>query len=204
MFSATHKMIADIVYAHIEKELGVKLDHKAFRRGSIAPDIRLSMRMIKHTRKGSYELVKKIGNDLILLDTPVSKAEMKMFSYKLGIIIHFLCDYFCTPHNDEKYKNLVKHLRYENKLRKFAFEPVSWNIPALKQAVLDSMWKCSNFEKIITDKSDEYRNCSTSFYNDLEFALIVSTITTLNIVRMSQVRSNSRNCGMADLKLIPV
>lgn len=204
MFSATHKMVADIVYAHIERELGVKLNHKAFRYGSIAPDIRLSMRVIKHTRKGSFELVKKLGNDLILLETPVSKTEMKLFSYKLGIIIHFLCDYFCTPHNDARYKNLIKHLRYENKLRKLAYNSKNWNLPAVNQAVLDCMWKGSNFENIINEKSHEYRNSNASYYTDLEYALVVSTIATLNIVRRSQAHSNSQNCGMPDMELIPV
>jgi hypothetical protein len=204
MFSATHKMIADIVYAHIERELGVKLDHKAFRNGSVAPDIRFSMRVIKHTRKGSFELVKRIGNDLILLETPVTKAEMKMFSYKLGIIMHFLCDYFCTPHNDIRYKNLIKHLRYENKLKKLAYHSGSWNMSAVNQAVLECMWKRSDFERIILEKSDEYRNTDASFYKDLEFALVVSTITTLNIVRLSQARSGSQNCGMSEMELIPV
>jgi hypothetical protein len=197
-------MVADIVHTHIERELGVKLDHKAFRHGSIAPDIRLSMRVIKHTRKGSFELVKKLGNDLILLETPVSQTEMKLFSYKLGIITHFLCDYFCTPHNDVRYKNLIRHLRYENKLRKLAYDTESWNMQALNQAVLNNMWKRSSFEKIIAEKSDEYRKSDASYYNDLEFALVVSTITTLSIVRMSQARSDSKNFGMSDMKLIPV
>lgn len=204
MFSATHKMIADIVYWHVSKELGVKLDRRAFRYGCIAPDIKFGMRIIKHTRKGSYELVKKIGQSLILSNIPVTHAEMKNFSYKLGIINHFLCDYFCTPHNDERYKNIVKHLIYENKLKLYAMKKEDWNIPSVCSAVRSIMWENSSFEKIIQDKTKEYNNITSSFHNDMEFALIVSVVASLNIVKLSLDGSNLKDFEISGMRLIPV
>jgi len=204
MYSATHKMIAAIVHGHIQDELGVSLDLKAFKSGSIAPDIRLSMRTIKHNRKGSYDLVRSIGNGLIDNDYSTEEISMKEFSYKLGIIIHFVCDYFCTPHNNEKYKNIVKHLTYEKRLESFAFKKADWNIPSLNEAIVNNLWKVSSFEEVIMDKSKEYYETSkTSFSNDMEFAITVSTLTTLIIVRKALVFNRSNNIGVTGIKFMP-
>lgn len=202
MYSATHKMIAAIVHEHIQDELGVTLDLKAFKSGSIAPDIRPSMRTIKHTRKGSYELVRNLGNRLIDNEYSSTELSMKEFSYKLGIIIHFVCDYFCTPHNNEKYKNIVKHLTYEKRLESFAFRKDDWNIPSLNEAIVNNLWKVTSFEKVIMDKSKEYYESSESFYNDMEFAITVSTLTTLIIVRKALVFNRS-NINVTGIKFMP-
>lgn len=203
MFGATHKLVANIVYEHIKNELGVCLDLKSFKNGSIAPDIRLSMRTIKHTRKGSFELVKEIGNGLIELDNPYLAINMKRFSYNLGIIIHFLCDYFCTPHNYDEYKNIIKHLRYENKLRKFAHRNDDWNFPKLIEAIDSSDWKSSTFEQIVMDKTLEYRETDRSLINDMEFAVTVSTIATLIIVRTSLANARHKNFGIPSVNFSP-
>jgi len=203
MFSATHKMIAELVCDHIHDELGVTLDLKAFRFGSIAPDLKPSMRTIKHTRNGSFDLVKEIGNALIEIKNPITQISMKDFSYKLGVIIHFVCDYFCTPHNDRKYKNIIKHLRYEKGLEKYAFKRKNWNVPALNNAIVNNMWKNTSFEQIIVDKTKEYNNTSASFYSDMEFAIIVSTMATLNIVKQSLAYNRANKFGIADIHFLP-
>ena len=43
----------------------------------------------------------------------------KEFSRKLGMIMHYISDYFCRAHNTEYYrKNIVAHLKYEKRLAK--------------------------------------------------------------------------------------
>lgn len=203
MFSATHKMIAEIVCDHIHDELGVTLDFKAFRYGSIAPDLKLSMRTIKHTRKGSFGLVKELGNGLIEMKSPIKKMSMRDFSYKLGVIIHFVCDYFCTPHNDRKYKNIIRHLRYEKRLERYALKRRDWNIPTLNEAIVNNMWKDSSFEQIIVDKTKEYHDTSASFYSDMEFAIIVSTMAALNIVKTSLANNRVNEFDITGINFMP-
>jgi hypothetical protein len=114
-----------------------------------------------------------------------------------------VCDYFCTPHNNEKYKNIIKHLTYEKRLERFALKKEDWNIPTLNEAIVNNLWKVSSFEKVIMDKSEEYYETSESFYNDMEFAITVSTLTTLIIVRKALAFNRSNNIGVTGIKFMP-
>jgi hypothetical protein len=51
---------------------------------------------------------------------PRSPQELLYYSIELGIITHYVCDYFCQPHHNSTAGRAWDHARYENQLaRKF-------------------------------------------------------------------------------------
>jgi hypothetical protein len=116
MFAATHKLIASKVYEEVEFQYGFMLDSRSFLFGSIAPDLYPSMLLMDHDTTGSIGLVHEYIDILSNGNLPETQKEVREFSFRLGVVIHFVSDYFCRAHNDKRYKNMLLHFIYEGKL----------------------------------------------------------------------------------------
>ena len=66
---------------------------------------------------------------------PESLNQVKFFSNELGVILHYLTDYFCSPHNDRLMDKMPAHFIYElnldNELRKYLKTPNLLPVPNL-------------------------------------------------------------------------
>lgn len=189
MFSATHKQIAAKVFEELKSELDVVLDYDSLLFGSIAPDIYPSMLLMSHWKEGSIDLVHKHIDWLTANMLPDSSKSMEKFSFRLGIVIHFISDYFCKAHNEKRYNNLLIHFVYENKLRIY-FEK------RLKESTNSDIIKVTNW-KMITDIKDyieikikEYNSLKRSLINDFTYSLNVSTAVALSILAICMANSN--------------
>ena len=94
---------------------------------------------------------------------------LNKFNQELGVICHFLCDYFCVPHNQRwefKTPTIVKdHLLYEKDLNKFLKD---FTI----KSNLEPDLSLANIEKFILNCQKEYES-TTSFENDLVFSYFI-------------------------------
>lgn len=109
MVLGTHKIIANIVYKHILNKLNFKLDLQTFTYGNIQPDFDRSYIDCDHTLEDSLQLINYNTEELIK-----SEVSIKEFSLALGIICHFVCDYFCLHHTKAYWKkDAVLHAVYE-------------------------------------------------------------------------------------------
>ena len=82
--------------------------------GSIAPDLTIMCLLKPHQFKSrSYDILERISS----LD--FSNKDW-LFYYKVGVISHFMADFFTAPHNREGVKGFcMKHRGYEVDLDKF-------------------------------------------------------------------------------------
>lgn len=88
---------------------------KAFYLGSILPDLNPAMVAAPHEYETSYENLKEDIREL----TEGWRAEYspRAFWRKLGIIMHYLADYFTFPHNVSFDGSLKDHCIYEGELK---------------------------------------------------------------------------------------
>lgn len=84
---------------------------KEFILGNIMPDINLFTYLRGHTYKASIDML--YNNTKSLIDNKVWNR--KSF-YNLGIILHYVADYFTFPHNANFTGTLKEHCAYERKL----------------------------------------------------------------------------------------
>jgi hypothetical protein len=100
------------VYEHVLKRTNFKLDYQAFAYGNIKPDLDKSCISCWHTFEDSVDVINDYAEELI-----ESKVSVREFSEALGIICHFVCDYFCLHHGRRYWKrDPVAHGIYEVKL----------------------------------------------------------------------------------------
>ena len=99
-----HHKIGKTVCSEL-KELGCKINEKLFLLGNIFPDLIQSYIWRRHEYQHSREYVKRKLDML--------KKRPVLFSFHLGILTHYISDYFCYPHSAIYDRGLVHHIIYE-------------------------------------------------------------------------------------------
>lgn len=114
MWIQTHYYLAKQIHSYIKEKYSLDLRLDLLQYGSIKPDIHWSYRDIAHYyQEGHSYWLEEVGQ---LLKDP-KYQNIKDFSQKLGIVLHFTADFFTFAHNNEELeKNMLKHLAYELKL----------------------------------------------------------------------------------------
>lgn len=94
----------------------------------------------KHYMDESLEMILvKIRNLSALTENDINKwISISKFSQEVGVICHFLCDFFCIPHSErwEFKHSMNKHVRYEKDLAAAAKTVV---LPKKRTDILGSM-----------------------------------------------------------------
>ena len=194
----THKIVAKIVHDRIKEKYNVNLNLDKMLWGSIAPDILPYYKTKRHYFDESGDFIAREISKLIYFsrysysEGNESKLFINYMSKKLGIIMHYLCDFVCYPHAYRMtfMENLRKHVRYEQDLALYARE---------------NKFSEENFRNVIScedinffENSDiklekkvkaylikvieEYKDSNHSFDNDLNFALNLSTNISILVI----------------------
>lgn len=194
----THKIVAKIVHDRIKEKYNVNLNLDKMLWGSIAPDVLPYYKTKRHYFDESGDYIAREISKLIYFsrysysEGNESKLFINYMSKKLGIIMHYLCDFVCYPHAYRMtfIENLRKHVKYEQDLALYAREN-----KFLEESFRDVI-SCENinfFEDfdIKLEKKvkaylikviEEYKNSNHSFDNDLNFALNLSTNISILVI----------------------
>ncbi len=156
MYFYTHLYMAKVLYHYLSEE--VRLDQQAFSYGNIKPDLPSRTRE-HHTLDNCLITVCEKAKQLVEKDVSV-----KTFSVTLGEICHYVCDFCCYPHYNEKLHNQnLKHFIYELKLHrkllhdKYKLYP-NWKPPR------------KDIKSIILEMRDNYSSTSHCMQKDIDFA----------------------------------
>lgn len=128
----THKVMGENIIKYANSKSIYLINSSRFIWGNIKPDCVPKYTFMKHYFDESIDMV--VGKITYLSSLTLEDVYYKMtigkFSEELGVICHFLCDYFCAPHYyrwEFKSTSAVKHhMMYEKKLAKIAkqFRPM--------------------------------------------------------------------------------
>ncbi|NLX62561.1 MAG: zinc dependent phospholipase C family protein [Tissierellia bacterium] len=185
IFADTHKIIASNIFENIYQIYGIELDKKRLLKGSVAPDILPKYRFHKHYKDESLnyivnEIVKLIFISKALdFNEKIDPIRMKILSYNLGVISHYLSDFVCLPHAQRWtfYKNLMKHVNYETKLNEYApYHNFKKNIITVNDMDIFKTKKV-RLKPILKDYIEEVikeHSFYAGFKGDLDFALSLS------------------------------
>lgn len=171
MLMNTHTMLAkDFIY-NLDNNKKELINENHFIWGNIKPDCVSKYKLKKHYLDESLDMVvNKIQflSSLSLDDIYKNYSENK-FSQELGVVCHFLCDFFCVPHNKRwefKSANAMKeHVMYEKDLSRVAKE---FKIRKDIERSINSQ----EIRSYIIDLQKEYEK-EMEYNNDLDFAYYV-------------------------------
>jgi len=100
---------------------------KAFYIGSILPDLKPSFLTRRHNIEETFDiLINEIKR--ITVDYDFSKGINRYYAKHLGVITHYLADYFTFPHNSCYTGSMTDHVYYEKELKYRLREALSMEI----------------------------------------------------------------------------
>lgn len=127
LFVQTHNIMAHHISEHIKQDVNLNLDKYSFTWGNIKPDLFKSYIKDKHYMTESIDSVSNKILELSHLNPSniLSEKNFGKFSLHMGIICHYICDFFCLPHFKRwKYfeGETIEHFLYEKRLNTKAKE----------------------------------------------------------------------------------
>jgi hypothetical protein len=190
----SHLLISKIVYYYVLEQMNFKLDKHAFMYGNIKPDIKSEEIRYKHKFNDSIYYINAYCHKA--MKEPMSKKD---FSTALGVICHFVADYFCIYHS-EKYchKSIFKHLLYEIGLHLKL-------ITLLLIGKLKPLIRNFNNKKIIIillEMRSKYNKEEDSFEKDIIYSVSTAALVAKAIIASSEVYLNEKDeKGLCQYKL---
>lgn len=169
MKKSSHLRVANRVLERSGKKLRKKCK-VAFLFGNIAPDLYIIFKahMCGSTLKNVRYHIEKLS---ILED---KNKYSVMYYFRLGMIMHYICDYYCRAHNELSVVQAIKHKKYERGLGKYIKEHRN-----IKFKEFTSTNKERDILKIIESAHEEYvrgfSNKVHSYYKDLLMSLSVNS-----------------------------
>ncbi|ADK14643.1 MULTISPECIES: zinc dependent phospholipase C family protein [Clostridium] len=192
MITNTHLLISKIIYNYCGKKLNIKLNKWSFAYGNIKPDFVKDDSNYCHCISGSINMVREYSKQLIH-----NKMSIKKYSITLGMVCHFICDYFCLYHTEKyKNKNIFQHVIYEIVLH-FIF--IKLLICGKLKTIMNEDIVKKDVVLIINDVYQKYDKENKSFTKDINYAIsaaimVTETIVSSDRLEYNYVKNNSKVC----------
>lgn len=182
-------MIADKVHGFITSQYDIALDKSRFTFGNIKPDIFRNYITKRHKIKNSLWFVLREINKYEDL-----KKTIEQNPIHIGMINHFLSDFFCSPHYYKHLNpNLKKHLEYETKLHN-VFEEMDQFGELDMSRINNRPYSSTNYYQTIKQLEEEYTSVAPSIENDIIFSLRAPLTACTYIIE---------NCTLVSLEACP-
>lgn len=198
MLMNTHFIIAKSITDNIDPTKSFFFSENNFIYGNIKPDAISKYFLKKHYLNESFEMIKSKIEYLcsLTLDNISKYFSVSRISQEVGVICHFLCDFFCVAHSqrwnlNQSMDNMNKHIIYEKEL---AFTAKNTDLSKFKGDSIPN----GDFDKFFNKLYKEYLvnlNCK----NDLLFSTYVCNSVVNHI--LDSILSNTAksyvlvNCG---------
>lgn len=177
MLTISHISIAKNTLHFLEIHNLNILNYKSFVYGNIKPDCFFQKTPKKHLEIESLDfIIEEIKNFDYSCDN-------KSMSLKLGVICHYLCDFFCLPHFErwsacdisKKVIQTPRHLNYERLLNSYT-----------SCAVLDYN-EITDLRTFINNCKSEYIK-DKSYKNDIKYASMVCNSVMFHILEHTLIK----------------
>lgn len=170
MLIQSHLFLSKKIKEVINNNEEGNLKSASFKLGSILPDVSPQKRDLPHTIEASLPFLVKMTDESI----KVGKGDNELSSKNLGIITHFLADYFCYAHNNEDMR-LWEHFVYEQKLHKAL---------TTEKLIADDDFKIplTDIEEWVREKHNLYLSSTHTMNKDIFFIQNVCLNVTRTLV----------------------
>ena len=183
-----HMLMGENILKYSSCKYKDMINKKRFIWGNVKPDCVLKYKKMRHYHDESIDIIieKILYLSSLTLDEVYYSAAIAKFSEELGVVCHFLCDFFCAPHyyrwECKSTKVMKEHMLYEKRLA----QRTKTFIPLRKyEKNIDE----DNLKSFLEKLQIEYKGV-ISYNNDLSFAYYVCE-SVINMI-MKKVLKNKK------------
>jgi hypothetical protein len=187
MKSASHHAMGHLLYEALTKQ-GIQLDRELFVLGNLLPDYLPELILNPHfTLKCQREI--HIFTEA-LAGQPVTKGEQlpPEYALRLGILCHYLTDYFTFAHTPEFRLGLKEHSPYEQRLDDYFRDHYTTGECALAS---HSFTTCENARDVVKEiyrYKRDYRAQGCTLSRDVQFAYSACLGSMTQLLAVSEAR----------------
>lgn len=125
MNTNSHAHMAVLLHRRLKETCGINLPKRAFIVANCRPDYSIRYKKIPHYKKDMYQNIQAMVRDLAFCDK--SKLNAYLLANRLGVICHYICDFFCYAHTERFEGTMKDHFQYEAGLNGF-IKRYKWRI----------------------------------------------------------------------------
>ncbi|MGE5473820.1 MAG: zinc dependent phospholipase C family protein [Ignavibacteriales bacterium] len=190
MLYQSHLFFSKITYDNMLCNNHIKLSKSGFKYGNIKPDLLMNFKVIPHNFLYSAGFIIEQINLLIDETDSLDYLESSDFAIKLGVIDHYVSDFFCMPHNKGFVKiSFLAHVIYEKRLDSICKQIKKRK---LKKYLYKNMVNVDgNISDILQMRYDIYNKEEYSVLNDILFAIESSILVNNFVIKACISKINS-------------
>ena len=176
----SHITMGRYLYTYFTEQLGVELDKASFVSWNVLPDVAPSLLKLSHFKKDIYDLVMERAERLAREGDAMTLAE---YSKQLGILCHFMSDFFCYAHSESFDGSKIGHLKYEICMQFYGYR---------RRSMLHAVDLISNAAEVdrsaalyeqINELHDRYMEMTPSYGVDFVFSLTACVDLLMGVTR---------------------
>ena len=192
MVVQSHNTMSNLIFDYITENTNVHLNKFRFKIGNMSPDLPLYHSHLKHYKNQNYGYILDMIAELMETD-PTDSSLVKDYSYRLGVVCHYVCDYFCLPHHNRTYfhDKLGEHLNYEmdlhRSIKNFTKEDFLQQF-SLQYIVTNKGGTPLDLVELIEDFHLQYMDEAPSFETDTRYAITVAS-TLASIIILASIHA---------------
>ncbi|MDE6025940.1 MAG: zinc dependent phospholipase C family protein [Lachnospiraceae bacterium] len=178
-------------------DIGDRINHRfAFYVGSIWPDCIPSFITKRHCIDDTFEILMKRMNKFINKFNP-EKDMNSLSTWRMGVVLHYIADYFTFPHNTHYTGSLKEHCIYEEKLKHRMYRYIDeLNVAECMETkcVLPGV---AEIERFIREKHEQYMNLSGNVDDDCKYAVLSCISVMASLLSIVSIRNEAVVSDMA-------
>ncbi len=190
----THLGISRGIMAVIERNLGVKLDGVGFMFGNIKPDIDPKLSSVPHIKNTAMDFVSCEIKSLLSMEDKIKNKCTREFSERLGLVTHYLSDFFCYAHSEYFKGNILKHYLYENKLSGYCRKSKATAVENILGRITCIDADLASIQAYIENMHTDYLNAGNrgSCRRDMKYAMEMAASFCLSVIKAHLPKGISR------------
>ncbi len=184
MFAQSHLVLARAITGRLSADLPYRMPMRAFYFGSVYPDMSPRYKRVKHKKKAALPVVQELIDSVVKSNRQEGLTNQQ--AMEMGIICHFMCDFFCQAHNFEEYSYLPTHLHYEMQMNRVIRQEI--NSPSFPEVSCEAFRKKQDAAGLIQNTHDEYLDAPRTLITDLSYAVTCSSRALDLVLQEMQVK----------------
>lgn len=189
MLFDAHRVIGKILYQENKKTHPYFPNLNTFQYGCVLPDLSPRLKTLPHFHWESMDLVWMMIERLWNRSVPQSEAQDKDYARHLGVIVHYLADYFCSAHTDPKYRRNARHLVYEFRVSLFLHRSKREMRRSYQEHAPALYLTAAGLKKYLHAIYQEYRHQPEHPMMDIEYTLKACLAVTGSLLAAAQCNS---------------
>jgi hypothetical protein len=177
----THMMLSKNIRDNTYRQIGAKINLPGFMFGNILPDILHIYKSERHFLKDSLDYI--CANSLEILNRPSGFPPYYSYEYskKIGVITHYISDYFCYAHSPKYKKSMFRHFVYEF-IMMFNYKK-GVDIYKRDFEIFFEFINFSDMESYIKQSNEIYEFEDSSSVTDVAYAIYASTVVLTSLLK---------------------